>query len=130
MDGPHQSEDVANTKSPKSSYSTPDPKVQVSVRVRASVAEKLDVIQKLWRARAEGDAERLRDLASHAATDDMLKRAEGYAALPEEIDRTYVVDRLLGTAADAELMHLSKGMPETAEQLAKFMAELKLLGKQ
>ena len=69
-----------------SSYRPPDPKKQLSVRVRGSIHAKLRRIRDFWRERA---------------------RAAG--ADVDEIDTTYVVDALLADKTQEELQQF--GLP-------------------
>lgn len=75
-----------------SSYRPPDPKKQISARVRGSIHTKLQRILELWRERAQ------------AAGDDV-----------DEVDMTYVVDALLADKTDEELAQWG-GLPTTPEQ--------------
>ena len=72
-----------------SSYRPPDPKKQLSVRVRGSIHAKLEAIRDLWRERA--------------------RTTGGDEA---EIDTTFVVDALLADKTDEELAQWG-GMPST-----------------
>ena len=73
------------------SYRAPDPKKQLSARVRGSTHVKLARIVELWREKAD------------AAGDDV-----------DEIDLTYVIDNLLADKTDEELAQWG-GMPKTPE---------------
>lgn len=83
-----------------SSYRPPDPKKQLSVRVRTSIHTKLEFLLECWRARAK---------ATGADVD--------------EIDTTYLVDHLLADKTDDEVQQFG-GWPKDAEEKAK---RLKLL---
>lgn len=88
-----------------SSYRRPDPKKQLSVRVRGSIHSKLEAIRDFWRERAKLNG------------DDV-----------EEIDTTYVVDALLADKTDEELQQFG-GMPTSpagkAEQMKTLAASSK-----
>ncbi len=73
-------------------YRRPDPKKQLSVRVRASVHAKLTTITERWKDRAS---------------------AEGHD--PEEIDLSYVVGALLDAKAEDELAALGESQSGSRE---------------
>lgn len=83
-----------------SSFRNPDPKKQLSARVRGSIHTKLDFIVECWRARA---------------------KATGGAV--EEINATYVVDHLLADKTDEEVQQFG-GWPKTEEAKAKLLKDL------
>lgn len=83
-----------------SSYRAPDPKKQLSARVRGSIHTKIDFIVECWRARAEGTG-----------------------ADVEEINATYVVDHLLADKTDEELQQFG-GWPANADEKAKLLKKL------
>jgi hypothetical protein len=83
-----------------SSYRSPDPKKQLSVRVRTSIHTKLDFLLECWRARAKGQG------------DDV-----------EEIDTTYLVDHLMADKTDEEVAQFG-GWPKDAEAKAKLLKDL------
>lgn len=83
-----------------SSYRAPDPKKQLSARVRGSIHTKIDFIVECWRARAKGTN-----------------------ADVEEINATYVVDHLLADKTDEELQQFG-GWPKDAEAKAKLLKDL------
>lgn len=91
-----------------SALKPPDPKKQLSARVRGSILAKAKAVAALWaeRVRASGDEE--------AAS---------------QIDVTYVVDSLLGKALDDELVHWG-GFPSTDAKMAAALKQARDLGKQ
>lgn len=88
-----------------SSYRSPDPKKQLSVRIRGSVHAKLGAVLDLWRERAT------------AHGDD-----------PEEIDLTFVVEALLGDKVNEELAQWG-GYPATPEQKAEQLKAVRVASK-
>jgi hypothetical protein len=80
-----------------SSFEAPDLKKQLSVRVRASIHEKLADIRELWRAAAEVKGKNKETI--------------------EAIDLTHVVDTLLARVTDEELAQFG-GFAETPEAKA------------
>ena len=86
MDGAQRSGTV-QTEEMSSAYRPPDPKKQISGRVRGSIHTKLEAVRRIWQARA---------------------KATGVDA--EEVDLTYVLDALLDKATDDELQQWG-GLP-------------------
>lgn len=84
-------------------YEPPDPKVQLTARIRRSTRNMLDGVVRLWKERARLDS------------DD-----------PEHVDLTFVVERLLRVGAEGAFSEHG-GMPETEEQWA---ALFRVLAKQ
>lgn len=81
-----------------SNFEAPDPRKPLSVRVRGSLHAKLQRIRDLWQEKA---------------------RASGMdPELVQQIDTTYVVERVMLAACDAELAQWG-GYAETPEQLEK-----------
>lgn len=91
-----------------SALKPPDPKKQLSARVRGSILAKVKIVATLWaeRVRSSGDKE--------AAA---------------QIDPTYVVDSLLGKAVDDELQHWG-GYPSDDAKMAAALKLARDLGKQ
>jgi hypothetical protein len=88
LDGAQRSGTV-QTDEMSSAYRPPDPKKQISGRVRGSIHTKLEAVRRIWQARA---------------------KATGVDA--EEVDLTYVLDALLDKATDDELQQWG-GLPTT-----------------
>lgn len=84
-----------------SAFRPPDPKRQLSARVRGSILDKVDAIRELWRTKAEADG-----------------------AASEPIDTTYVVDALLERVCDEELAHFG-GYPDTKAKLDAVKAAIR-----
>lgn len=77
-----------------SSYRSPDPKKQLSARVKSSIHAKLARVVEIWRERAKAEGEDV-----------------------DEIDLTFVIEHLLGDKVDEELAQWG-GFPVTPESLA------------
>lgn len=91
-----------------SGFVKPDPKKQLSARVRGSSLAKAKVVAQVW-------AERL--------------RAQGEDEAAEEIDVTYVVDLLLAKVLDDELAQWG-GYPDDADKLEALLKTIRKTSKQ
>lgn len=96
---------MMQTEEMSSSYRPPDPRKQLSARIRGSIHAKLAVIVEMWRERAKANG-----------------------ADEDEIDLTYVVDHLLADKTDEELTQWG-GMPSTPEQRAEMIKAVRSASK-
>lgn len=95
-----------HTEEMTSAYRPPDPKKQLSVRLRSSVHAKFEAIRRIWQTRA---------------------KASGQDA--EEIDLTFVVEALLEKATDEELAQWG-GLPTSEESWKEVLRQVVVASKQ
>ncbi len=89
-----------------SAFKPPDPKKQLSARVRTSIFTKLAAIMRIWKAKAEADG-----------------------VESDEIDQTFVVDALLAKATDEELQQWG-GLPLSEASWKEVLRAIKESSKQ
>lgn len=91
-------------------FKPPDPRVQMAVRIEASVKRKIDGLVRCWQALAK------------ARDED-----------PDEIDQAYVVRALLTSAVEGAVVELTDNgkmkWPETDAEMAQFVADLSKAAK-
>lgn len=86
-------------------YEPPDPRKQLSVRVKTSIHTKVAAIVRLWQANAKGEGKK-----------------------PDEINAAYVVERLLADKCDTELSKWG-GMPPNEKAWALVLKEVEANAK-
>lgn len=84
-------------------YRLPDPKQQLSARVRRSILAKVRAIVRIWREQAI---------------------SSGHDDLAGEIDATYVVDSLLAKVTDDELAQWG-GFPDTDARMEEVLKQIR-----
>lgn len=106
---------------PESAFTVPTGKVKISARVSSDTKKKLSSIMAIWRAqtRVEKEAE----AASMKLEPSDAKKLVDAAV--QDVDLTYVVDRLLKKQVDIELAQWG-GNPDSPEKLA---AVVKIISK-
>jgi hypothetical protein len=95
----------AASESVTSAFKPPDPKKQLSARVRSSIFMKLSAIMRIWQAKAEADG-----------------------VESDEIDQTFVVDALLAKATDEELQQWG-GLPTSEASWKEVLRAIKDVSK-
>lgn len=98
---------------PDSAFSLPEGKEKISARVASLVKKKLLATVEIWQANTRLEKERRCALEKLSPAD--TKRVVEDAV--NDVDLTYVIDKLLGKAVDVELAQWG-GYPETPEKLA------------
>lgn len=98
----------------KSAFTVPLLKDKISARVEGETKKKLHVIVEIWKVQTRVDVENRCKLEKRTASETK----EVVEAAVDQVDLTYVIDKLLKSASDFELKQWG-GYPDTPEKLAE-----------
>lgn len=113
----YSTDDMPTT--PESAFSLPAGKEKISARIASDTKKRLNAIVEIWKAqtRVEKEAE------ARALDLDTNEAAEFVKDAVQNVDLTFVVDRLLARATQVELAQWG-GFPDSQEKLAAMVKQI------